>query len=123
MKTATAKNPAAHAAVKFSHVDRVVFPEADITKGELLQYYEQVSELLVPHLQDRPLTLERLPDGIGEGKPHFWQKNSPAYYPKFIERFNMPTEEGKPVEYAIVNDLASLLYLVNQNCITFHTFL
>ena len=110
-------------AVNFTHVDRVVFPEAGITKGDILQYYQKVSSLLLPHLRDRPLTLQRLPDGFGEGKQNFWQKNSPSYYPKWIKRFNMPTEEGKPVDYAIVNDLASLLYLVNQNTITFHTFL
>src|SRR3954451_19657024 len=72
----------AHAA--FSHVEKVMFPEPGYTKGDLLAYYEAVAPLLIPHLRGRPLTLERVPDGVGGGggdAPHFWQKNTPAYYP------------------------------------------
>src|SRR5689334_25187317 len=101
--------------VKFTHTDRVVFPEAGYTKGDVIEFYLRVADKLLPHLRDRPVTLERLPEGVKEGSPHFWQKNTPTYYPKWIPRAKLPTLEDKPVDYAIVNDLESLMYLVNQN--------
>src|SRR3954469_10098773 len=114
----------AHAGkVTFTHVDKVMFPGADITKGDLLQYYINISDKLLPHLRDRPLTLERMPDGVGEGKPRFWQKNTPDYCPSWIPRVELPSEDGKRVRYALVNDANTLAYLVNQGAITFHPFL
>lgn len=110
--------------VKFSHVDRVMFPAAGYTKGDLLDYYDRVADLLIPHLRDRPLTLERLPDGVRDADaPHFWQKNTPSYYPDFVKRVRLVDRSGKTVEYALVNDKRSLLYLVNQGTVTFHVFL
>jgi bifunctional non-homologous end joining protein LigD len=109
--------------VEFTNVDKVMFPEAGYTKGDLLKYYLQIAPKLLPHLKDRPATLERLPDGVRDGAPRFWQKNTPSYYPKWIKRINLPTEEGKPVHYALVNDERTLAYLVNQGTITFHTWL
>ena len=77
----------------------------------------------MPFLRDRPITLERLPDGIGPGKPHFWQKHTPDYYPRSIPRVQLPTERGETVQYVLVNDKATLLYLVNQGTLTFHPWL
>ena len=108
--------------VTFTNVDKVWFPEAGITKGDVLHYYLNVADRLLPHLRDRPITLERLPDGVGEGKPRFWQKNTPDYYPDWIPRFALTNNEGKVVHYALVNDPSTLAYLVNQGAITFHPF-
>ncbi|HSU65609.1 MAG TPA: non-homologous end-joining DNA ligase, partial [Tepidisphaeraceae bacterium] len=93
------------------------------TKGDVLQFYQSIAPRLLPHLRDRPVTLERLPDGLRPGAPRFWQKNTPDYYPDWIPRVDLPTEDGKPVKYVLVNDQATLLYLVNQGTITFHTWL
>jgi bifunctional non-homologous end joining protein LigD len=109
--------------VEFTHVNKAMFPEAGITKGDVIQYYLTVSDKLLPHLRDRPITLERMPDGIGPGKPRFWQKNTPDYYPSWIPRVELPTEDGKRVRYALVNDVDTLSYFVNQGTITFHPFL
>ena len=109
--------------VQFTNLDRVVFPATGYTKGDVLEYYAAVADKLLPHLRDRPVTLERLPEGVTEEGPRFWQKNTPSYYPTFIPRVNFPTDEGKPVHYALVNDLRSLLWLANQNVLTFHTWL
>jgi bifunctional non-homologous end joining protein LigD len=106
----------------WTHTDRVLFPQAGITKGDVLDYYRRVGSWLLPYLKDRPTTLERLPAGIGPGKPHFWQKNTPDYYPDWIPRISLPTATGKPVQYALVNDEETLLYLVNQGTITFHVW-
>lgn len=110
-------------AIPFSNTDKVMFPEHDITKGDVIEFYEAIADRLLPWLKDRPLTLERLPDGVGQGKPHFWQKNTPAYYPRWIPRAKLPTEEGKDVNYVLANDRHALMYLVNQGAITLHTWL
>jgi bifunctional non-homologous end joining protein LigD len=126
------KNPAPAAArtqpnpepFEFTHVEKVLFPDAGVRKADVIEYYLHVAGWLLPHLHDRPATLERLPEGIGKaGKPHFWQKNTPAYYPAWIPRVTLPSEAGKPVAYVVVNDAQTLAYLVNQGTLTFHVFL
>ena len=109
--------------VQFTNVDKVMFPQAQVTKGEMIRFYLSVADKLIPHLRDRPITLERMPDGVGEGKPRFWQKNTPPYYPRWIPRIELPSESGKRVQYALVNDADALAYLVNQGTITFHPYL
>ena len=112
----------AAAPIEFTNVDKVMFPGPGYTKGDVLKFYLAIAPWLLPHLRDRPVTLERLPDGVRDGAPRFWQKNTPPYYPKWIARINLPTEEGKPVHYALVNDERALAYLANQGTITFHTW-
>ncbi|MFL5814089.1 MAG: non-homologous end-joining DNA ligase [Bdellovibrionia bacterium] len=106
--------------IAFTHPDKIMFPEKDITKGDILEYYRAISPYLLPYLKNRPVTLERFPEGIAEDSPHFWQKNTPAYYPDWIPRAELSSETGKPVRYVLVNDLDTLLYLVNQGALTFH---
>ena len=109
--------------VRTTNEAKVMFPDAGITKGEVLAYYERIAPLMIPHLKDRPVTLERFPDGLGEGRPSFWQKNTPAYTASWIPRVELPSESGKPVNYALVNDVETLLYLANQGAITFHVWM
>jgi bifunctional non-homologous end joining protein LigD len=122
-KTRSAPETTSTRDVKFTHEDRLMFPEAELTKHDLLAYYDAIADLLIPHLRDRPMTLERLPEGVGDPKaPHFWQKNTPIYYPKWIPRVPIKTADGRRVQYLLVNDRDALLYLVNQGTITFHTW-
>ncbi len=109
--------------IKVTHPDKVLFPDSGITKAEVVAFYRKVAKRLIPFLKDRPVTLERLPDGLGPGKPHFWQKNTPETYPDWIPRLKQVTERGRPVEYVLVNDMPTLLYLVNQGTLTFHPWL
>jgi bifunctional non-homologous end joining protein LigD len=104
-----------------TNLDKVWFPDAGITKAEVLYYYGQIAPRLLPFLRDRPATLERLPDGLA-GAPHFWQKNTPESYPGWIPRVDIPAANGKPVNYALVNNIETLLYLVNQGTLTFHVW-
>jgi bifunctional non-homologous end joining protein LigD len=108
----------------FTNEDKIMFPEVGITKGDVLRFYERMAPYLLPHLRDRPMTVERFPEGVtGKQAPHFWQKNTPAYYPQWIPRVMLPSEAGQGVTYALVNDAATLLYLVNQGTLTFHPWL
>jgi bifunctional non-homologous end joining protein LigD len=109
--------------IELTHPDKVLFPEAGLTKRDVFTYYRRIADRLIPFLKDRPVTLERLPDGLtGDGAPHFWQKNTPESYPAWIPRVELETERGETVRYALVNDEPTLLYLVNQGTLTFHVW-
>jgi bifunctional non-homologous end joining protein LigD len=111
-------------ALVFTHPDKIMFPQVGISKGEVLRFYDRISARLLPHLRNRPATLERLPEGVKDGAaPHFWQKHIPSYYPTWIPRIELPTEDGRSVTYVLVNDRDTLLYLVNQGTLTFHVWL
>ena len=107
--------------ITYTHTEKLMYPEAGITKGDVLDFYQRMATRLLPHLYDRPATLERLPEGLnGAAAPHFWQKRTPNYYPAWIKRVELPSERGAAVSYVLVNDEATLLYLVNQGALTFH---
>jgi bifunctional non-homologous end joining protein LigD len=108
--------------IVITHPDKLYYPDDGITKAEVLAFYRRIARRLLPYLEDRPVTLERFPDGVGQGRAHFWQKTTPAYYPPWIARVPLPTEAGKVVPYVLVNDAATLLYLVNQGALTFHVW-
>jgi bifunctional non-homologous end joining protein LigD len=106
--------------VVFTHLERTYFPAAGYTKAEVLDYYLQIAPYLLPHVKDRPLTLERYPEGIQNGS--FFQKNASSYFPPWLRTFPVERRDGKRiVHFPLVDDEADLLYLVNQGTITFHT--
>jgi bifunctional non-homologous end joining protein LigD len=107
--------------VAYTHTEKLMYPAVGITKGDVLDFYQRIAARLLPHLRDRPATLERWAEGLdGSAAPHFWQKRTPDYYPDWIKRITLPSERGKAVQYVLVNDEATLLYLVNQGTLTFH---
>jgi bifunctional non-homologous end joining protein LigD len=110
--------------VELSSTDKVLFPESGITKGELIDYYRKVAEVLLPHIRDRPLTLQRFPDGIeAEG---FFQQDCPDYFPDWIKTRRVPRAGGEaagnPVQHVLCNNVATLLYLANQATVTLHAW-
>jgi len=111
------------ATIEVTNPNKVLYPDDGFTKADVAAYYRAIAPRLLPFLKDRPVTLERLPDGLGPGKPHFWQKHTPPSYPPWIPRITLDTEWGKPVQYVLVNDRPTLLYLVNQGALTFHPWL
>jgi bifunctional non-homologous end joining protein LigD len=102
-----------------THPEKVLFPEDGITKGELAAYYESVAPVMLPHIRDRPVSLERYPAGIGS--KGFWQKDVSKGFPDWLERVEVPKKDGV-VHHVIVRDTRSLLWLANQNCITPHVW-
>jgi bifunctional non-homologous end joining protein LigD len=105
--------------VVISHPEKVLFPDDGITKGELAAYYEAIAPLMVPHIDGRPVTMERFPNGIGQGG--FLQKDVSKGFPEWLERVEAP-KKGGVVNYPLVRDLRSLLWLANQNCVTPHVW-
>jgi bifunctional non-homologous end joining protein LigD len=102
-----------------THPEKVLFPDDGITKGDLAAYYETVAPQMIPHMRGRPVTMERYPAGIG--KPGFMQKNVEKGFPDWLQRASAPKKNGT-VNYPLVNDERSLLWLANQNCITPHVW-
>jgi bifunctional non-homologous end joining protein LigD len=103
--------------VEVTHPDRVLFPDQDITKGDVIDYYRRVAPVMVPHLRNRPLMLERYRGGIDHGG--FYQKEASEYFPPEIRRVEVP-KAGGVVHHPVVDDEDGLVYLANQGCLTFH---
>lgn len=106
--------------VNITHPDKVLFPEDGITKGELIEYYQRISRWMLPFLEDRPLALQRFPDGIGH--PGFFQKAAAPYYPEWIDKVTVE-KAGGTVKHVVCNNAETLAYLANQACITPHIWL
>jgi bifunctional non-homologous end joining protein LigD len=105
--------------LRLSNLDKLYWPDDGITKGDLLAYYWNVADLLLPHLRDRPLTMKRMPNGLA-GEP-FYEKQVPDHAPEWLPTAAVPTEEdSRVVEFVLAQDRASLLYVVNLGCIEMH---
>lgn len=98
-----------------------LFGGSGITKLDLVDYYRRVSDVLLPHLRDRPITLHRFPDGIEEDG--FYQKKIPDHFPSWIHTEEIRTQGGDTLRQLIVDDGATLVYLADQACITIHPWL
>jgi len=103
-----------------THPEKILFPADGITKGELASYYEAIAPLMLPHIRGRPVTMERFPAGIG--KPGFIQKDVSKGFPAWLTRVEVPKKDGT-VHHPVVRDVRSLLWIVNQNCITPHVWI
>jgi bifunctional non-homologous end joining protein LigD len=101
--------------VRLSSLSKVYFPEAGITKRDLLQYYADVAEVLVPHLRDRAMVMKRYPNGI-HGKS-FFMKRTPAGAPDWVRRCEIEHASGNVIDFPVVDDRATLLWIVNLGCI------
>jgi bifunctional non-homologous end joining protein LigD len=107
--------------LRLTNLDKVFWPATGITKGDLLDYYEAVAPVLVPHLRKRPFTMRRYPDGV-EGKV-FFQKDAPSHMPDWIQTFTtVVTTRARPretrtIRMPVVDDELGLLWMVNMGCI------
>ena len=102
-----------------THPEKVLFPADGITKGDLAAYYEAIAPVMIPHIKNRPVTMERFPAGIG--KKGFIQKDVSKGFPAWLERVEVPKKDGV-VHHPLVTDTRSLLWLANQNSITPHVW-
>ncbi|MFN2197482.1 MAG: non-homologous end-joining DNA ligase [Anaerolineales bacterium] len=104
------------------NLDKVIFPEDGFTQREVLAYYQHIAETMLPHLGDRPVSMQRFPDGIQSGG--FYQKEVPDYFPDWIQRVQVEVKEQERSQaQVVVANQATLAYLADQGCITLHTWL
>jgi len=103
-----------------THPEKVLFPDDGITKGDLAAYYEAIAPVMLPHIRNRPVTMERYPAGIG--RKGFFQKDVSKGFPDWLERVEVPKKDGV-VHHPLVTDTRTLLWLANQNSITPHVWI
>jgi bifunctional non-homologous end joining protein LigD len=104
--------------VELTNLSKVFWPEAGYTKRDLLQYYTAVSPVLLPHLRDRAMVMKRYPNGI-HGKC-FFMKRTPPSHPDWLETCPIMHKSASLIAFPMVQDLASLLWVVNLGCIDLH---
>lgn len=108
--------------VEPSNLDKVYWPEAGLTKGDLIDYFDHLAPFILPALRDRPLTVKRYPDGI-DGLS-FFQKNTPKYAPPWVRTITLRAESaGRDVAYTLCSSKRTLLWLANQGAIELHPWL
>ncbi len=105
---------------KLTNLDRVLYPEQGVTKGQLLAYLAVVAEWMLPHIANRPLTLVRCPEG--RKKPCFFQKHILKGSPSAIHRLTLTEVDGEEVTYMQVDDMAGLVATAQQGTLELHTW-
>jgi len=106
--------------VKITRPAKVLFPKDGITKGDLIRYYERIAQWMLPHIEGRPLAMQRFPDGIDQAG--FFQKAAAPYFPGWIKKVTVK-KAGGTVRHVVCDDTATLVYLANQACVTPHVWL
>jgi bifunctional non-homologous end joining protein LigD len=109
--------------LKLSNLDKVLYPEVGLTKGEVIAYYTGIAPLLLPHLAGRPLTVKRYPNGV-DGM-FFFEKNASRSKPGWVRTARLPapgsTKNRDEIDYVIVEELATLVWLANLAALELHT--
>ena len=101
-----------------SNLDKVLYPKAGFTKGEVIDYYLRVAPTMLTHLGGRPVTRKRYPNGVDEA--FFFEKNAPAHRPEWVETVTIPAKD-RPVSYVVCSDTATLVWLANLAALELHT--
>jgi len=105
-----------------SNLEKIYYPKARFTKGEVLAYYLKIAPVLLPHLKDRPLTLKRYPNGVEA--PFFYEKQCPRPTPAFVKTCRVARHhEPGSIDYCLVNNLPTLIWAANLGDLEMHTFL
>lgn len=102
--------------LKLSNLEKILYPQDKITKAEVIEYYLNISEVMLAHIKGRPITLIRYPDGIGEEQ--FFQKNIPDWAPDWINTVALGTDEKK--NYTLADEQATLIWLANLAALELH---
>jgi bifunctional non-homologous end joining protein LigD len=106
--------------VDLSHTAKVFFSDPEITKGDLVGYYRDMADRMLPYLRDRPLVMSRYPDGITGQR--IFQKKVPDYFPAWVTRTEVKKQGGSLLQ-VVCDKPATLVYLANQACVEMHAFL
>lgn len=105
--------------LKLTNLDKVLYPAAKFTKGQIIDYYARIAPVLVPHLSGKPLTLKRYPNGVDE--QYFFEKNATQHRPDWVKTTPIWSEGNRRnVNYILCNDLATLIWIANLASIELH---
>jgi bifunctional non-homologous end joining protein LigD len=101
--------------VRLTNLRKVFWPSLGLTKGDLLQYYADVADLLLPHLRNRAMVMKRYPNGAAG--PFFFMKRAPSPRPDWIETCSIEHDSGNVIDFPMIQDQAALLWVINLGCI------
>ena len=101
--------------VKLTNLDKLFWPKLGITKRDLIQYYINIAPALLPHLRDRAMVMKRYPNGAGE--EFFFMKRAPSPRPNWIEICAIEHSSGNIIDFPMIQDLESLIWVINLGCI------
>jgi bifunctional non-homologous end joining protein LigD len=105
--------------LKLTNLEKVLYPSARFTKGQIIDYYARIAPVLVPHLRNKPLTLKRYPNGVDA--PPFFEKNATKYRPEWVKTAPIWSHGNqRNVNYILCNDLATLVWVANLGSIELH---
>jgi bifunctional non-homologous end joining protein LigD len=108
--------------LSISNLNKVLYPKAGFTKGQVIDYYIRIAPVLLPHLADRPLTMKRYPNGVD--KEFFYEKNCPSHRPKWVKTAKVWSEGNqRTMNYCLANDLPTLVWAANLADLELHTSL
>jgi bifunctional non-homologous end joining protein LigD len=107
--------------VDVSNLNKVFYPKTGFTKGQVIDYYINISPYLLPHLKGRPVTLKRYPNGV-EGF-FFYEKQIPASHPEWVKTANVKRKDGSEINYCVFDSLPVLVWAANLADLELHTFL
>src|SRR3712207_719272 len=109
--------------VELSNLDKVMYPDAGFTKGEVIDYYTRIAPVLLPHLRDRALTRIRYPNGVAG--MFFFEKNAPGGTPRWVRLETLPvpgsTKARETIDFVVVDELATLVWIANLAGLELHT--
>jgi bifunctional non-homologous end joining protein LigD len=102
-------------------LDKVYFPGDEYTKGDLIQYYASVAAILLPHLEGRPISMSRYPEGID--RPSFYEKRAPGHQPDWMRTTPVDSDsQGGVIEFLLADSREALMWFANMGCIEVHPF-
>jgi len=108
--------------LKLTNLDKVLYPEANFTKGQVIDYYVRIAPVLLPHLQGRPLTMKRYPNGVNG--MFFYEKNCPSHRPEWVKTARVWSEgNNRWMDYCVFEDLPTLVWAANLADLELHTSL
>jgi bifunctional non-homologous end joining protein LigD len=107
--------------LKLTNLDKVLYPEADFTKGEVIDYYAKVADAMVPHLAGRALTLRRFPEGVDDTDAAFFEKRCPKHRPEWVQTTRvLAGPHSGYIDYCVCDDLPTLIWMAQLAAIELH---
>jgi bifunctional non-homologous end joining protein LigD len=107
--------------LKLTNLEKVLYPAAGFTKGQVVDFYVRIAPVLVPHLAGRPLTMKRYPEGVGADQEYFFEKNAPMHRPDWVKTAPIWSESNhRTIHFILANDLPTLVWIANLASIELH---
>lgn len=107
--------------IDIKNTDKVFFQDSGITKGDLIKYYKKIYKYIYVHIKNRPITMHRFPNGIDS--INFYEKEIPDHFPNWFDKIEIKNKDNSTTNYPLCNNKESLIYMVNQGCISPHIWL